>query len=51
MLTYLSRPPRELRQGLEAVSLRVDLPVVLAETWMIMIHITCSSTATFGRGP
>lgn len=45
MLTYLSRPPRELRQGLEAVSLRIDLPVVLAETWMManvyaaMFHI------------
>ncbi|KAB1640690.1 hypothetical protein [Gulosibacter chungangensis] len=45
MLTYLSRPPKELRQGLEAVSLRVDLPVVLAETWMManvyaaMFHI------------
>ncbi|WP_431826194.1 hypothetical protein [Microbacterium algeriense] len=45
MLTYLSRPPRELRQGLEAISLRVDLPVVLAETWMLatvyaaMFHI------------
>ncbi|GGJ94427.1 hypothetical protein GCM10011372_35930 [Agromyces bauzanensis] len=35
MLTYLSRPPKELRQGLEAISLRVDLPVVLAETWMM----------------
>ena len=35
MLTYLSRPPKELRQGLEAVSLRVDLPVVLTETWMM----------------
>ncbi|MPV49231.1 hypothetical protein GCG21_04275 [Pseudactinotalea sp. HY160] len=45
MLTYLSRPPRELRQGLEAVSLRVDLSAVLAETWMLatvyaaMFHI------------
>lgn len=45
MLTYLSRPPKELRQGLEAVSLRVDLPVVLTETWMManvyaaMFHI------------
>ena len=45
MLTYLSRPPKDLRQGLEAVSLRVDLPVVLAETWMManvyaaMFHI------------
>lgn len=45
MRTYLSRPPRELRQGLEAVSLRVDPPVVLAETWMManvyaaMLHI------------
>lgn len=35
MLTYLSRPPKELRQGLETISLRVDLPVVLAETWML----------------
>ncbi|MCL3776629.1 MULTISPECIES: hypothetical protein [unclassified Actinomyces] len=35
MLTYLSRPPKELRQGLEVTSLRVDLPVVLAETWMM----------------
>ncbi|WP_161794564.1 hypothetical protein [Demequina globuliformis] len=35
MLTFLSRPPKDLRQGLEAVSLRVDVPVVLAETWMM----------------
>lgn len=45
MLTYLSRPPKAMRQGREAVSLRVDLPVVLAETWMMatvyaaMFHI------------
>ena len=46
MLTYLSRPPKGLKQGLEAVSLRVDLSVVLAETWMLatvyaaMFHIS-----------
>lgn len=34
MLTYLWRPPK---QGLEAISLRVDLPVVLAETWMLAL--------------
>lgn len=35
MLTYLSRPHIKPKQGLEAVSLRVDVPVVLAEAWMI----------------
>lgn len=35
MLTYLSRPHGTPRQGVEAVSLRVDLPAVLAETWMM----------------
>lgn len=45
MLTYLSRPPRRLKQGLELTHLRVDLPTVLTETWMIaniyaaMFHI------------
>lgn len=35
MLTYLSRPRVKPKQGLEAISLRVDVPVVLAEAWMI----------------
>lgn len=35
MLTYLSRPHVRPKQGLEAVSLRVDVPAVLAEAWMI----------------
>lgn len=35
MLTYLSRPRMKPKQGVEAISLRVDVPVVLAETWMI----------------
>lgn len=35
MLTYLSRPHVKPKQGLEAISLRVDVPVVLAEAWMI----------------
>lgn len=35
MLTYLSRPHVRPKQGLEAISLRVDVPVVLAEAWMI----------------
>lgn len=35
LLTYLSRQPKEFRQGLEAIFLRVDVPVVLAETWML----------------
>lgn len=35
ILTYLSRPHVKPKQGVEAVSLRVDVPVVLAETWMI----------------
>jgi hypothetical protein len=35
MLTYLSRPHAKPRQGIEAVSLRVEVPIVLAETWMI----------------
>lgn len=35
MLTYLSHPPVKPKQGVEAVSLRVDVPVVLAEAWMI----------------
>ncbi len=35
MLTYLCRPPRRMKQGLEMISLRVEVPVVLAETWMI----------------
>jgi len=35
MLTYLSRPQVRPKQGLEAISLRVDVPVVLAEAWMI----------------
>lgn len=35
MLTYLSRPHGTPKQGLEAISLRVEVPVVLAETWMI----------------
>lgn len=35
MLTYLSRPHVKPKQGVEAVSLRVDVPVVLAEAWMI----------------
>lgn len=46
MLTYLSRPPKKLGQGLEAVSLRVDLPVVLAETWMMAnVYATMFHTA------
>lgn len=45
MLTYLSRPVVKPRLGVEAISLRVDTPVVLAETWMManlyaaMFHI------------
>lgn len=35
MLTYLSRPHAKPKQGIEAVSLRVDVPIVLAEAWMI----------------
>lgn len=35
MLTYLSRPHVKPKQGVEAISLRVDVPVVLAEAWMI----------------
>lgn len=35
VLTYLSRPHVKPKQGLEAISLRVDVPVVLAEAWMI----------------
>lgn len=35
MLTYLSRPHAKPKQGLEGISLRVDVPVVLAEAWMI----------------
>lgn len=35
MLTFLSRPHALPKQGLEAISLRVDVPVVLAEAWMI----------------
>lgn len=35
MLTYLSRPHVKPKQGLEAISLRVDVPEVLAEAWMI----------------
>ncbi|WP_168626980.1 hypothetical protein [Cryobacterium sp. BB307] len=36
MLTYLSRSKNaKPKQGLEAVSLRVEVPVVLAETWMM----------------
>ena len=38
LLTYLARPrtePKQPKQGLEAVSLRVDVPTVLAETWMM----------------
>lgn len=35
MLTYLNRPHVRPKQGLEAVSLRVEVPVVLAEAWMI----------------
>ncbi|WP_434513229.1 hypothetical protein ABUV18_03061 (plasmid) [Clavibacter nebraskensis] len=35
MLTYLNRPHARPRQGLEAISLRVEVPVVLAEAWMI----------------
>jgi len=35
MLTYLSRPHVKPKQGLEGISLRVDVPVVLAEAWMI----------------
>lgn len=35
MLTYLSRPHGTPKQGVEAVSLRVEVAVVLAETWMI----------------
>ncbi|RKN68669.1 hypothetical protein D7252_14495 [Microbacterium sp. CGR2] len=35
MLTYLSRPHVKPKHGVEAISLRVDVPVVLAEAWMI----------------
>jgi hypothetical protein len=36
MLTYLTRSfAARPRQGLEAVALRVDIPVVLAEAWMM----------------
>lgn len=35
MLTYLNRLPARLGQGIEAVSLRVEVPVVLAEAWML----------------
>lgn len=35
MLTYLSRPHVKPKQGVEAISLRVDVPIVLAEAWMI----------------
>ncbi|AZZ48455.1 hypothetical protein C5E02_03760 [Rathayibacter rathayi] len=36
MLTYLTRPHGKPKQGVEAISLRVDVPVVLAEAWMIV---------------
>ena len=45
ILTYLSRPVGKPKFGVESISLRVDVPVVLAETWMIanvyaaMFHI------------
>lgn len=48
MLTYLTRPNTKPRQGVEAISLRVDLPVVLAEAWMIanvyaaLFHVAAS---------
>lgn len=35
MLTYLSRSHVKPKQGLEATSLRVEVPGVLAEAWMI----------------
>lgn len=35
VFTYLSRPCTTPKSGIEAVSLRVDVPVVLAEAWMI----------------
>jgi exonuclease VII small subunit len=35
MVTYLARPHPAYKQGLEATSLRIDPPAVLAEAWMI----------------
>lgn len=40
-LTYLNRPSGTPKRGWEAVSLRVDIPTVLAETWMIA-HVYAS---------
>lgn len=38
MLTYLSRPHPAKKNGLETSSLRVDVPLVLAEAWMISLY-------------
>jgi hypothetical protein len=35
MVTYLARPHPPQKQGLEITSLRIDAPVVIAESWMI----------------
>ncbi|KYJ97535.1 hypothetical protein AUV07_15010 [Microbacterium sp. CH1] len=48
MLTYLCRPHGTPRQGVEAVSLRVDLPIVLAEAWM-MANIYAALFASAAR--
>lgn len=37
MLTYLARPFAKPRQGLELTSLRIEVPIVLAETWMMAV--------------
>jgi hypothetical protein len=37
LLTYLSRPRAKPVRGIEAVYLRVDVPTVLAETWMMAV--------------
>jgi hypothetical protein len=35
LFTFLSRPRGKPPRGIEAISLRVDVPTVLAETWMM----------------
>jgi hypothetical protein len=37
MVTYLARPYAKPPQGLEIGSLRIEVPLVLAETWMIAV--------------
>lgn len=37
MVTYLARPYGKPRPGLETGSLRIEVPLVMAETWMISV--------------